>query len=70
MSNTSRIEIDTLNSEFDSLLAQMQAPAARAGMEAAFNASPKEMGKAAVALARKDPKRKTYHGRRLIEPYR
>lgn len=46
-------QLDTLTAEFDELLARMQTPAARAGMKAAFNASPTELGKAAVAAVRK-----------------
>ncbi len=53
LSNAGRIQLDTLSGEFDALLARMQTPATRAGMKAAFDASPKEMGKAAVAAARK-----------------
>jgi antitoxin Phd len=45
--------LDTLNDEFDALLARMQTPKARAGMKAAFDASPKRLGRAAVAVARK-----------------
>jgi antitoxin Phd len=45
--------LDTLSAEFDALLARMQTPRARAGMKAAFAATPKELGKAAVAAARK-----------------
>jgi hypothetical protein len=39
--------------QFDALLARMQTPGARAGMKMAFDASPKQLGKAAVAAARK-----------------
>ena len=46
-------KLDTLSGEFDALLARMQAPKARAGMKAAFDASPKQLGRAAVAAARK-----------------
>jgi antitoxin Phd len=53
LSNAHRAELETLSEEFDGLLARMQAPAARAGMNAAFHATPKELGKAAVAAARK-----------------
>lgn len=53
LSNAHRAELATLTEEFDSLLARMQTPAARAGMNAAFHATPKELGKAAVAAARK-----------------
>jgi prevent-host-death family protein len=45
--------LDTLTGDFDALLARMQTPKARAGMKAAFDASPKDLGKAAVAAARK-----------------
>jgi len=45
--------LDTLSGEFDALLARMQMPKARAGLKAAFDASPKEIGAAAVAAARK-----------------
>ena len=44
--------LDTLSAEFDAMLARMQTPRARARMKAAFRASPKEMGKAAVVAAR------------------
>jgi antitoxin Phd len=46
-------KLDTLSGEFDALLARMQTSKARAGMKAAFEASPKQLGKAAVAAARK-----------------
>ena len=39
-----------LTAEFDSLLARMQTPAARAGMQKAFAATPAQMGNAAAAL--------------------
>jgi len=53
LSNAHKAELETLSEEFDGLLARMQTPAARAGMDAAFRATPKELGKAAVAAARK-----------------
>jgi prevent-host-death family protein len=53
LSNAHRAELETLSEEFDRLLARMQTPAARAGMNAAFHATPKELGKAAAAAARK-----------------
>lgn len=53
LSNAHRLEIDALSKEFDGMLKRMQTPAARAGMKAAFNATPKELGKAALAAARK-----------------
>ena len=53
LTNANRTKLDTLSGEFDALLARMQTPAASAGMRAAFEASPKQMGEAAVAVARK-----------------
>jgi antitoxin Phd len=46
-------KLDTLSNEFDALLAQMQTPEARRRMTAAFSASPRQLGEAAVAAARK-----------------
>lgn len=46
-------QLNTLSAEFDALLAGMQTREARAGLKAAFGASPAELGKAAVAAARK-----------------
>jgi len=48
--------LDELEDEFDALLAGMQTPAAKTGMSAAFDASPDELGRAAVKAAR--PKRR------------
>ena len=45
--------LDALSGRFDALLAGMQTPKARAGMKAAFAASPKQLGRAAVAAARR-----------------
>jgi antitoxin Phd len=45
--------INTLSAEFDSLLMRMQRPGVRNAMQAAFHASPKQLGKAAVVAARK-----------------
>ena len=45
--------LDSLTAGFDAMLARMQTQKARAGMTAAFGASPKELGRAAVAAARK-----------------
>ena len=53
LSNARTAELEKLSEEFDGLLARMQTPATRAGMNAAFHATPKELGKAAVAAARK-----------------
>lgn len=51
LSRANRVKLDTLSGEFDALLARMQTPAARAGMEAAFDASPQQLGRAAVEAA-------------------
>ena len=45
--------LEALGGHFDALLAGMQTPKARAGMKAAFDATPRELGRAAVAAARK-----------------
>ncbi|HEY7743317.1 MAG TPA: type II toxin-antitoxin system prevent-host-death family antitoxin [Burkholderiales bacterium] len=45
--------LSDLSAEYNVLLARMQTPKARKGMEAAFNASPSELGRAAVKAARK-----------------
>jgi antitoxin Phd len=44
--------LEELTEEFDALLARMQTPRAKSGMAAAFDASPEEMGRAAVKAAR------------------
>ena len=49
--------LEDLSAKFDALLERMQAPRARKGMEAAFNASPVELGRAAVEAARSARKR-------------
>lgn len=49
-----RSRLDTLREEFDALFARMQTREARSGMKAAFDATPVELGKAAVAVARKN----------------
>ena len=46
--------LDDLNAEFDGLLARMQTSKAKKGVEAAFKASPVELGRAAVKAARKN----------------
>jgi len=53
LSRVTQSRLDTLNSEFDAMLARMQTSKARAGMKAAFAASPKQLGKAAASAARK-----------------
>jgi prevent-host-death family protein len=46
-------KLDVLANEFDELLAAMQTPKSRTGMKAAFNATPAQLGRAAVKGARK-----------------
>jgi antitoxin Phd len=46
-------KLNTLTEQFDTLLERMQSPKARRGMAAAFHADTKQLGKAAVAAARK-----------------
>ena len=57
LSRATDTKLDALSGEFDALLARMQTPRARAGMKAAFAASPDQLGKAAVAGARKRPRK-------------
>ena len=45
--------LNELRAEYDALLAGMQTPKARKGMDAAFNATPAQLGKAAVRAAGK-----------------
>jgi prevent-host-death family protein len=52
LSGAAQTKLDTLSHEFDALLARMQTSEARRGMKAAFAASGKRLGKAAVAAAR------------------
>lgn len=44
--------LDDLSDQFDDLLAAMQTPEAKAGVAAAFDATPEELGKAAVKAAK------------------
>lgn len=53
LSQAGERKLNLLSEEFDALLDQMQAPNARAAMQAAFDSSPKDLGKAAVWAARK-----------------
>jgi antitoxin Phd len=53
LSSQAKTELNSLTSEFDSLLARMQAPGARAAIKAAFNASPKRLGVSAVEVSKK-----------------
>jgi antitoxin Phd len=52
LSRATETSLDTLTGEFDALLAKLQTPRARSGMKAAFAASARQLGKAAVASAR------------------
>jgi antitoxin Phd len=45
--------LDALSTKFEGLLERLQTPAARKGLEAAFNATPEELGRAAVEAARR-----------------
>jgi antitoxin Phd len=45
--------LDTLTEEFDAMLTRMQRPGAGSKMHAAFSATPRQVGRAAVAAARK-----------------
>jgi prevent-host-death family protein len=45
--------LDDLGTQFDALLKDMQAPKAKKGMAAAFDAAPAKLGRAAVKAARK-----------------
>lgn len=49
--------LEELSSRFDDLVQGMQTPRARRGMKAAFEASPEELGRAAVEEARKRDRR-------------
>jgi len=46
--------LEELSARFDDLLEGMQTPTSRRGMEAAFDASPDELGRAAVEEAQRD----------------
>ena len=45
--------LDELTDEFDELLAGMQTPESKSAMAAAFDATPEELGSAAVSAARR-----------------
>jgi antitoxin Phd len=53
LSQARETRLDTLSDEFDTLLARMQTATARAGMKKAFSASARQLGNAAVAVARR-----------------
>jgi antitoxin Phd len=46
-------QLNSLDAEFDTLLASMQTTKAKSAMKRAFSASPKQLGKAARSAARK-----------------
>jgi antitoxin Phd len=52
LTRASGAQLDDLHREFDAMLEDMQTPTARAAMERAFRAPPKQLGKAAVRAAR------------------
>lgn len=51
LSRARRVELKTLSTEFDELLDRMQTPTAQAAMKAAFEATPKQLGRTARAAA-------------------
>jgi antitoxin Phd len=53
LSGITVVDLGALSEEFDAMLARMQTSAARAAMRRAFGALPDELGKAAVAAARR-----------------
>ncbi len=46
-------KLNQLGASFDAMLARMQTPRIRAGTRAGFSATPKQLGKAAVAAAKR-----------------
>jgi antitoxin Phd len=53
LSSSPQTKLNTLTHEFDRLLEEMQEPGTRSKLKAAFNASPKQLGTAAVQAAKK-----------------
>lgn len=53
LSNARSESLDALSAKFEGLLERLQTPAAREGLEAAFHATPEELGRAAVEAARR-----------------
>jgi prevent-host-death family protein len=53
LSRSATSKLNALSGEFDEMLARMQLPGARARMKDAFDATPRQLGRAAVRLARK-----------------
>ena len=53
LSRTAGEQLSMLSRKYDAMLARMQTPAARRGMKAAFDASPKQLAQAALRFAPK-----------------
>jgi hypothetical protein len=53
LSNARAETLDALSTKFESLLERLQTPAARKGMEVAFNATPGALGRAAAKAVRR-----------------
>ena len=58
LSGSTGTKLNSLNEEFDAMLARMQSAKSRAAMEAAFSASPEDLGRASVSDARLMRRRK------------
>jgi PHD/YefM family antitoxin component YafN of YafNO toxin-antitoxin module len=52
LSRASAATLDTLSAEFDALFARMQTSDAQGAMKAAFDATPQQLGRAALAASR------------------
>ena len=50
---SNQLTLETLTSEFDSLLARLQTTSSRKALKSAFGAAPGELGRLAVANARR-----------------
>jgi antitoxin Phd len=59
LSRVAETKLDSLSGDFDALIERMQTPKARAGIKAAFGASSKKLGKAALTV--KDNRSKPAH---------
>jgi antitoxin Phd len=57
LTKSSAPALDDLSDRFDELLHRMQQPTAKAAMAAAFDATPEELGRAAVTAARGERRR-------------
>lgn len=51
LTSSSQPSLESLSGEFDTLLERMQRPESKAAMAAVFNATPEELGRAAVKAA-------------------